>query len=82
MTVGSNGNSQYEPTTQIHASNLLRAIREAGRHCRHRRYESSSERGEGAVEQHSSVEPEKVCSRRRKGDERNRERELNIAGIL
>jgi len=53
MTVEGNDNSQYEPTTQIHASDLLRTIGEAGRDCGYRRYESSSERDEGTAEQHS-----------------------------
>ena len=63
MTVGEGGgsdNSQYKPTTQIHTSNLLGAIREAGGDRRYRRYESKSERDKGTAEQHLSVKPEGV----------------------
>jgi len=55
-------NSQHEPTTQIDASNLLRAIREAGRDRRYRRYESKSERNEGIAEQHLSIKPERALN--------------------
>ena len=53
MTVEGNDNLQYEPTTQIHASDLLRAISEAGGDCGYRRYESNSEHDERTAEQHS-----------------------------
>jgi len=49
---GDKDNSQHEPTAQIDASNLLRAIREAGRERGYRRYESKRERNEGTAEQH------------------------------
>ena len=44
--------SQHEPTTQIHASNLLRAIGESrgDRDCR--RKKSGGESDEGTTEQH------------------------------
>ena len=54
---GGNDNSQYEPTAQIHTSNLLRAIRKAGRDCRYRRCESKSEHDEGTAGQHLTVKP-------------------------
>jgi len=60
---GGNDNSQYKPTTQIDASNLLGAIREAGGDRRYRRYESKSERDEGTARQHFSVKLEKVLDR-------------------
>ena len=55
-------NSQYEPTAEIDASNLLRAIREAGRDRGYRRYESKSERNEGTAEQHLSAKLERVLN--------------------
>jgi len=70
---GGNDNSQYEPTAQIDTSNLLRAIRKAGRDCRYRRYESKSEREEGTAGQHLSVKPEEVPGGRRGTEGRGRE---------
>ena len=78
---GGDDNSQYEPTTQIHASDLLRTISEAGAECGYRRYESKSEHDERTAEQHS-VSQAGEGSGWGKGDERKKERESNTAGIL